>query len=360
MNPDQWSVAFLHEDRPCSPASACSIPHRGWISVAICWCATGVIADFGPGLGRPDGGDGDRGRRTPCCARGWSICAPPSASPATNTARPSPPPPSAAAAGGITTLAALPETAPAIDDPALVHLLRARGEETGSLTILPYGAVTTGCKRQGTCRTWPAARSRRDRFHRWQPGHRLGAADAPCACPTPAASAPASCSIRRTRRLPPAAAATEGELATRLGLPGIPAAAEAILVARDIRLARADRRGGAFRPCLDRRGAGPDPPGEGGRRGRDLRYRAALFRPERDGDRRVPHLRQAVAAAAQGSRPAGGGCRAGRWHDRRHRVRPPAARCRRQAPAVRPGGGRAAPDWPRCWASPWRRCTMAR
>ena len=33
-------------------------------------------------------------------------------------------------------------------------------------------------------------------------------------------------------------AATEGELATRLGLPGIPVAAEPILVARDIRLAR--------------------------------------------------------------------------------------------------------------------------
>ena len=33
-------------------------------------------------------------------------------------------------------------------------------------------------------------------------------------------------------------AATEGELATRLGLPGIPAAAEAMLVARDIALAR--------------------------------------------------------------------------------------------------------------------------
>ena len=32
-------------------------------------------------------------------------------------------------------------------------------------------------------------------------------------------------------------AATEGELATRLGLPGIPVAAEAIIVARDIRLA---------------------------------------------------------------------------------------------------------------------------
>ena len=33
-------------------------------------------------------------------------------------------------------------------------------------------------------------------------------------------------------------AATEGELATRLGLPGIPAVAEAMLIARDIRLAR--------------------------------------------------------------------------------------------------------------------------
>ena len=52
----------------------------------------------------------------------------------------------AAAAGGITTLAALPDTLPAIDDPALVRLLRARGEETGSLTILPYGAVTRGCR----------------------------------------------------------------------------------------------------------------------------------------------------------------------------------------------------------------------
>src|ERR1700742_4693384 len=52
----------------------------------------------------------------------------------------------AAAAGGITTLAALPDTQPAVDDPALVRLLRARGEETGSLALLPYGAVTVGCR----------------------------------------------------------------------------------------------------------------------------------------------------------------------------------------------------------------------
>ena len=33
-----------------------------------------------------------------------------------------------------------------IDDPALVQLAARRGEETGSLTILPYGAVTAGCR----------------------------------------------------------------------------------------------------------------------------------------------------------------------------------------------------------------------
>ena len=52
----------------------------------------------------------------------------------------------AAAFGGITTVAALPDTTPAIDDPALVRLLRARGEETGSLSVLPYGEATKGCR----------------------------------------------------------------------------------------------------------------------------------------------------------------------------------------------------------------------
>ena len=69
-------------------------------------------------------------------------------------------------------------------------------------------------------------------------------------------------------------AATEGELATRLGLPGIPAAAEAIQVARDIRLARTDRRRGALRPRLHRGGAGADPQCQGRRAERHLRYRA--------------------------------------------------------------------------------------
>ena len=52
----------------------------------------------------------------------------------------------AASAGGVTTVGVLPNNQPAIDDPALVRLLRARGDETGRLTILPYGAVTRACR----------------------------------------------------------------------------------------------------------------------------------------------------------------------------------------------------------------------
>ena len=77
-------------------------------------------------------------------------------------------------------------------------------------------------------------------------------------------------------------AATEGELATRLGLPSIPLVAEAILVARDIRLARLT--GGALHFAhistaesveLIRRGKARGPRCH-------LRHRPALFRPQRD------------------------------------------------------------------------------
>ena len=142
----------------------------------------------------------------------------------------------AAAAGGITTLACLPDSRPALDDPALVRLLRARGEETGSLSILPYGALTRGCEGQdlaelgllreagavgftdGT-RTIASARLMR-RALAYASG--FGA---------PIVQHPEDPTLAE------GGTATEGELATRLGLPAIPAAAEAILVARDIRLA---------------------------------------------------------------------------------------------------------------------------
>ena len=142
----------------------------------------------------------------------------------------------AAAWGGITTLAALPDSKPATDDPAIVRLLRARGEETGSLTILPYGAVTRGClgaemaeigllREAGACAFTDGQRAVADaRLMRRALSYARGFGARIVQHPEDPALAAGG-------------AATEGELATRLGLPGIPAAAEAILVARDIRLA---------------------------------------------------------------------------------------------------------------------------
>jgi dihydroorotase len=143
----------------------------------------------------------------------------------------------AAAAGGITTLCALPDSDPVLDDPALVQFVIRKGEATGCVTILPYGAATAGCagkeisefgllKEAGAiaftdgrhaisnARTMRLALSYARAFGSWIVQHPE----------EPALAA--------------GGAATEGERATRMGLPGIPPAAEAMLVERDIALAR--------------------------------------------------------------------------------------------------------------------------
>jgi dihydroorotase len=142
----------------------------------------------------------------------------------------------AAAAGGITTLAALPDTLPALDDPAMVWLLRARGEETGSLTILPYGAVTAGCRGEELAELGLLREAGAVAFT--DGSHAIGSARLMRLALSYArgfgariVQHPEEPSLARN------GAATESELATRLGLPSIPAAAEAILIARDIRLA---------------------------------------------------------------------------------------------------------------------------
>ncbi len=195
----------------------------------------GRIADFGPSLGRPDGAivvAEDDAILCPGLVDMRAALGEPGYEYRETIASAA----AAAAAGGITTLAALPDTLPAIDDPALVRLLRARGEETGSLTILPYGAVTTGCRGEelaelgllreaGAVAFTDGGRAVRSaRMMRIALSYARGFGARIVQHP-------------EDPSLADGGAATEGELATRLGLPGIPAAAEAILVARDIRLA---------------------------------------------------------------------------------------------------------------------------
>lgn len=143
----------------------------------------------------------------------------------------------AAAAGGITTLAVLPDSAPAVDDPAMARFIAARGGETGSVDVLPYGALTRSCAGEELAEIGLL--------------HEAG-----CVALTDGRRALASPRLMRLAlsyarafgaivvqhpeepALAKGGAATEGELATRMGLPGIPAAAEALMVARDIRLAK--------------------------------------------------------------------------------------------------------------------------
>ncbi len=196
----------------------------------------GRIADHGSSLGRPDGAeiiDGDGAILCPGLVDMRAALGEPGFEYRETIASAA----QAAAAGGITTLAALPDSQPAIDDPALVYLLRSRGEATGSLTILPYAAVTRGCRGEemaelgllreagavaytdGKRAIGDARLMRRVLSYARAFGGRV-------------VQHPEDPSLAE------GGAATEGELATRLGLPGIPLVAEAILVARDVRLAR--------------------------------------------------------------------------------------------------------------------------
>lgn len=143
----------------------------------------------------------------------------------------------AAAAGGITTLCVLPDSDPPLDDPALIGFIARRGEATGSVSLLPWGAATAGC----------AGRDLAE-YGLLREAGAIGFTDGARAIPDArtmrlalsyaAAFGAMVAQHPEDPTLAAGGAATEGELATRMGLPAIPAIAEAILVSRDIALAR--------------------------------------------------------------------------------------------------------------------------
>lgn len=196
----------------------------------------GVIADLGAGLAAPEGAQALDARGA-CLAPGLVDLRANLGEPGAEHRETIASAAAAAAAGGITTLCVLPDTDPPLDDPALLSFMIRRGEATGSVALLPYGAATAGCAGRdlaefgllreagaiaftdgaraiGNARTMRIALSYAAAFGTFIVQHPEE--------PTLAANG----------------AATEGELATRLGLPAIPAVAEALMVARDIALAR--------------------------------------------------------------------------------------------------------------------------
>lgn len=199
----------------------------------------GVIADHGASLGRPDGATVvDAGGA--CLAPGLVDLRAALGEPGMEHRETIASAALAAVAGGITTLCALPDTDPALDDPALVQFVIRRGEATGCVTILPYGAATTGCA--GTEISEFGLLKEAGAVAFTDGRHAIGNART-MRLALSYARAFGSFVVQHPEEpaLANGGAATEGERATRMGLPGIPPAAEAMLVARDIALARITR-----------------------------------------------------------------------------------------------------------------------
>jgi dihydroorotase len=141
----------------------------------------------------------------------------------------------AAASGGITTLCCPPDTTPVMDTPADIELVRLRAEKTGKTRIVTLGALTRGLAGE-------------------QLSEMAALKKAGCVGISNALRPLANTLVQR-RALEYAATfdftvflyandpwlsangcAHEGKVATRIGLPGIPEAAETAAVARDLAL----------------------------------------------------------------------------------------------------------------------------
>jgi dihydroorotase len=141
----------------------------------------------------------------------------------------------AAAAGGVTGLALLPDTDPPIDEPAMVEFVARRAQQVKLGKVYPYAAITKRLKGEELAEIGLLKAAGAVAF---TDGERALAN----ARIMRRALSYAACFDALVVQHPeePALAEhgvmNEGALASRLGLAGIPAAAEAIMVERDLRL----------------------------------------------------------------------------------------------------------------------------
>ncbi|MGE4481645.1 dihydroorotase [Acidocella sp.] len=195
----------------------------------------GKIADFGAGLGTPEGAEIVEAEGAVLCP-GLVDMRAAIGEPGFEYRETIASAAEAAAAGGITTIAVLPETNPVIDDPALVRFLRARGEETGSVSLLPYAAATRGLEGKELAEYGLLQAAGAVAF---TDGGKPIASSRLMRLALSYASGFGARVVQHPEdaELARGGAATAGPRATWMGLPQVPAAAEAIGVARDIRLA---------------------------------------------------------------------------------------------------------------------------
>ncbi len=141
----------------------------------------------------------------------------------------------AAARGGVTTMVCLPDTRPPIDDVSLIEFVARRARETGLVKIYAYAAITRGCRGEELAEMGILAEAGALAFT----DGAAAVADALVMRRALSYAATHGLLIAQHPEEPALARdgfMNEGELATRLGIPGVPAVAEAILVERDLLL----------------------------------------------------------------------------------------------------------------------------
>jgi dihydroorotase len=142
----------------------------------------------------------------------------------------------AAAAGGITTLCCAPDTEPVVDTPAVAELIRQRAERVGKARVLPQGALTQGLA--GEHLSEMAALRDTGCVAVSQAGRPLKNTLVQRRALEYATTFGLICMLEPVdHALMGGGCAHEGRISTRLGLPGIPEAAETVAVARDLALA---------------------------------------------------------------------------------------------------------------------------
>ncbi len=142
----------------------------------------------------------------------------------------------AAAAGGFTTIVCMPNTNPTIDNAAVVDFVLRKAEAANGVTVLPMGAVSKGLKGEELAEIGDMQRAGAVAITDDGKGI-MSAAIMRAALEYASNFGLTVCAHTEDHHLSDGGHMHEGEMSTRLGLAGIPSAAESVMVSRDLHLA---------------------------------------------------------------------------------------------------------------------------
>ena len=215
----------------------------------------------------------------------------------------------AAVAGGVTSVVCPPDTQPVLDEPGLVEMLQFRAARLQLSRVFPLGALTRGL--DGEALTPMAELTQAGCIGFSQAEHSMTHNQALQRAMQYAATYGYCIWLRAQDAALGKGVAASGPLATRLGLSGVPVAAETIALHTIIDLMRAT---GARVPLVQRGWCGTGASSQGRRFGHQLRcvHPQLAFHRHRHGLLRHPC--KAHAALASTARPRGLERRSGRRH----------------------------------------------